>query len=119
MKRTWKPTTAGILTIIAGAVQILVGLGSLREHELARRFMPQRPILGLFLLLLGIVSIIGGVFALNRKVWGMALAGAVCSLLPPHIAVLGILSIIFVALGKNEFSAPKTPPPAVPPANPA
>jgi hypothetical protein len=44
---------------------------------------------------------VGGIYALKRKVWGLALAGCICALIGPWI--LGIPAIIFVALGKNEF----------------
>ena len=55
---------------------------------------------------LGIVAVIGGIFALRRRAWGLALTGAILSLplMPPLGPVLGILSIIFVSKGKGEFS---------------
>jgi energy-converting hydrogenase Eha subunit A len=34
----------------------------------------------------------------------VALAGAICALFPPPVIILGILAIVFVALGKREFS---------------
>ena len=51
------------------------------------------------------VAVIVGTFALRRRTWGLALAGAICALFPPHVALLGILAIIFVALSKDEFSS--------------
>ena len=53
-------------------------------------------------IMLGIIAIVGGVYALRREVWGLALAGSICALIGPW-AILGILAIIFVALGKGEF----------------
>jgi amino acid transporter len=58
----------------------------------------------MFALLLGIMSIIGGIFALMRKAWGAALAGAITALYP--WGIFGILAIIFVAMAKQEFSKP-------------
>ena len=49
---------------------------------------------------LGIVAIIGGISAIRRKSFGLALAGAICAL--PSV-ILGILAVILVALGKREF----------------
>jgi hypothetical protein len=37
------------------------------------------------------------------NIWGLALAGAVCALLPPYVAVLGIPAIIFVYLSKSDL----------------
>ena len=100
---TWKPVTAGILSIIAGVIAILVALWIFRRHEgffLMARGERWRAS-GLFALLVGIMSIIGGIFALIRKAWGAALAGAITALYP--FGILGILAIIFVALPKGEF----------------
>jgi len=33
----------------------------------------------------------------------MALAGAICAIFPPQIGILGILAIVFIVLGKDEF----------------
>jgi len=57
-------------------------------------------IMGGVLIGLGIVAIAGGVSAVQRKSFGLALAGAICSL--PSVG-FGILAVIFVALGKREF----------------
>jgi hypothetical protein len=54
------------------------------------------------MIILGIVAIIGGIYAIQRKLWGMALAGAICAIIGPS-ALLGILAIIFIAIGKPEF----------------
>ncbi len=51
---------------------------------------------------LGIVAIVGGVSAIRRKWFGLSMAGAV-GVLPS--VILGILAVIFVALGKREFGA--------------
>lgn len=104
--KTWKPTTAGILTIIAGALNLIVGIivaiiGDI-VGALAGLWVGFG-VIGAPLIALGIVSIIGGALAIRRRVWGMALAGAICALFPPPLLVLGILSIIFVSIGKREF----------------
>ena len=49
---------------------------------------------------LGIVAIVGGISAIRRKRFGLALAGAICAILS---GILGILAVIFVALRKREF----------------
>ena len=106
MERTWKPTTAGILTIIAGAFNLIGGIviAALGKAIAMWTGFWGMGAIGTPLIILGIVALIGGVFAIQRRTWGMALAGAICSLFPPPVMVLGILSIIFVTLGKEEFS---------------
>jgi len=58
---------------------------------------------GVFYALLGILGIVGGVFALKRKRWGLALAGAIAGSMTCFPC--GIPAIIFTSLGKSEFSA--------------
>ena len=104
MERTWKPTTAGILCIIAGVIQVIGGTVVAALGGFAGGFfgMGWLAAIGGPLIVFGVVAIVGGVYALRRRVWGLALAGSICALVGPW-AVLGILAIIFVALGKNEF----------------
>jgi uncharacterized membrane protein len=108
--KTWKPTVAGILSIIAGAFSLLVGLGAVIKAERAVRILFHWRVetIGILAIVLGIIAIVGGIFAIKRQVWGLALAGAICALFPPHVSVLGILAIVFVALSKDEFSTSAT-----------
>jgi hypothetical protein len=117
--KTWKPTTAGILTLIAGIFNLVIGIGatvfgsmfgtimsmfSVQIPSDAAGAWPIIMIVGIVILVLGIASIVGGIFAMQRRVWGLGLAGAICALFPPQVIILGILSIIFVAMGKKEFA---------------
>jgi hypothetical protein len=104
MEQTWKPTTAGILSIIAGALQVIIGMGLAIAGGIAGIFtgIPWFGVAGIPLTVIGVVAIVGGAYALKRRVWGLALAGAICALFGPW-GILGILAIIFVALGKAEF----------------
>lgn len=104
MERTWKPTTAGILSIIAGAIGVITGIVAASLGGLIGTFfgIPWTGAFGVPSLLLGIVAIVGGIYALRREVWGLALAGSICALVGPGF-LLGLLAIIFVSLGKGEF----------------
>jgi hypothetical protein len=51
---------------------------------------------------LAIVAIVGGISAIRRNSFGLSLAGAI-GILPSGI--MGILALIFVALGRREFRA--------------
>jgi len=55
------------------------------------------------LIITGIIAVVGGIFAVQRKAWVIALVGAICALMWP-LTLLGILSIIFVCLSRKEFS---------------
>ena len=90
--QTWKPTAAGTLTISAGVLNLIVGIVLVAISPL---FM-----MGLLAIMIGVVAVAGGVCALKRRVWGLALAGSVCSV----FCWLGIPAIIFIALSKQEFS---------------
>jgi len=46
---------------------------------------------------------IGGIFTIRRQIWGSALAGAICVLFPPYVAVFGIPAIIFIYLSKSDL----------------
>jgi hypothetical protein len=67
-------------------------------------------ILGIFSLLTGALAIVGGIFGLRRRHWGLALAGSIASAFT--FFPCGVPAIIFTALGKPEFGA--NAPPAAP-----
>jgi len=103
MEETWKPTTAGILCIIAGAIATIAGIVIAVVGSIGWFFgIPWISAIGAPLIILGIIAIVGGSCALRRRLWGLALVGSICALLPPG-TLLGILAIIFVSLGKGEF----------------
>jgi hypothetical protein len=107
MSTSWKPTAAGILAIIGGALIMLVALAISLFVPVAAPFRYAFVSVGAIVLLwlaAGVMAIIGGIFALQRRHWGLALAGAVCALVPPA-TLLGIVSTVFVALAREEFES--------------
>jgi hypothetical protein len=104
MEKTWKPTVAGILTIIAGALQVIFGMVFAIGVGFGAGFIGMGWLSVIFapLIIFGIIAIVGGIYALQRKIWGLALAGAILAVIGPWF-ILGILAIIFVALAKGEF----------------
>lgn len=104
VEKTWKPTTAGILAIISGVFGCLYGIliAVVGSTLGAMGGIPFLGAVGAPLIILGIVAIVGGAYALKRRAWGLALAGSICALFSPA-GLLGILAIIFVAMGKSEF----------------
>jgi hypothetical protein len=108
--KTWMPMTAGILDIICGCWALLIAFAFIFVGSVAR-FIPDVPaylfpIFTAFSVpfgVIGILAIVGGIFALRRKVWGLALAGSIASLFSLHLFFLGIAAIVFTALSKKEF----------------
>ena len=120
MKTTWKPVAAGILDITLGILNlfgmfILIGLlvafgGSIlaivRIVELVPLWMSgvAQGVLIILAILLAVSSslpLLGGIYAIQRKAWGLALAGSIFAIFP--VVPLGILSTVLVALSKDEF----------------
>jgi len=104
--RAWMPTAAGILSIIAGSIGFFAGIvmatvgGIVGAVEGIFWFGT----IGAPLIAIGIVAIIGGIFALRKRIWGLALAGAICSLFCTWVSwILAIPAIVFLALSKREF----------------
>lgn len=115
MNRTWMPMTAGILSIVAGALSLLGGFftvlffsyfistsywnGSITPNLAGvvvwLAFLPY--------LIICAVAIAGGVYAIRRQLWGLALAGSICALLTGWAWPIGVAAIVFVVLSKGEF----------------
>ena len=116
-KKTWMPPTAGILDIISGSFGLFAGIillalgtlgsGVLRFFEFGISDISPAVILAIFsavaipLAIAGILAIIGGIYTLQRKMWGLALTGSIAAFFPSRL--LGIAAIIFTAISKNEF----------------
>jgi branched-chain amino acid transport system permease protein len=112
-ERTWKPTAAGILSIIGGVAQVFGGIVFAIGSRWIAQFSGMQFIGGVIgwfsgfyaviaalLIILGLVAVLGGICALRRRIWGLALAGSICTL---PLFVFGIPAVIFAILGKGEF----------------
>jgi hypothetical protein len=47
------------------------------------------------------LAVIGGIYALQREKFGLAVTGSIAAFLP--FSLLGLASIILIALSKDEF----------------
>jgi hypothetical protein len=107
-ERTWRPKIAGILSIIAGVIgliisPLLIAYGSIAMLDIAFGewwgfYLFQA---GFLLIIAGIIAIAGGIFSLIRKKWWMALAGSISAII--CFLFLGIPAVIFVTQSKREF----------------
>lgn len=107
--------TGGILEVLAGGVvlgivgRIMIGgqlptiphISWMPGLEIQLVFFPTRVIIvGILILVLGAIGIAGGMSAIDRKSFGLSLAGAICVL--PTV-LFGILAIAFVAVSRRGF----------------
>ena len=133
MVKPWMPIVAGLLDIVSGAMGVVVGLcmslrvlGLRAAHAAAGAApgvtpriaphagtFPQMPhiffpgmgiALGIALLVIGVLAIVGGVYALRLKAWGLALAGSIGAVITGP--VIGLLALIFTVLGREDFQKP-------------
>jgi len=108
-KKTPMPLIAGILAITAGGLKLFLVLGliALGFFAIAPPEITEIGPLTLFLgsviplVILVTLAIVGGIFAIQRKRFGLALTGAIAALLP--FSLLGLASIILLAISKEEF----------------
>jgi hypothetical protein len=116
----------GILSIVSGAIGIITGLTlagvgvffylmmtgiiNIAEKEPMPEFMGWiflviYGLLGFFLILLGVLAIIGGAYSIKKKYWGLVLAGAIAGTMV--FFYTGIAGVILVSLGRSEFRTAK------------
>ncbi len=114
---SWMPRTAGILDLVAGVPALILGIEFAAGIEVLGRSIGA--IIGIPLNIFAIIAIVGGVFALRKRVWGLALAGSISALFCAWISlyvwffiyawmlgipwILGILAIVFTIMGKRHF----------------
>ena len=129
VQRTWKPTVGGILNIITGALSvifmilIIITILTIGNINITQYLPPAEapfilpiivPILIAFLIItiiIAVFSLLGGVFALQRRKWGWALTGSIIAIFGISTSIftfgfttlLGILATIFIATAKEEF----------------
>jgi|WetSurMetagenome_2_1015567.scaffolds.fasta_scaffold18824_3 hypothetical protein len=117
----------GILSIICGAFGVLglfcmllvivliryiptdtFGLygNSLSTTEVSNLLIVIYGAMGVGCALLGALAIVGGAYALKRRYWGLALAGAIAGVL--IFFPCGIAAIIFTAISRPEFASGST-----------
>jgi hypothetical protein len=115
---SWMPVTAGVLNVISGVIGLIAtaflvtfsvtfGVGIASDVLSSLGFLQFGiPISIIWLvaipmLIISILAIISGVFAINKKNWGLALTGAICSIIPSQ--VIGVIAVILIVMSKKEF----------------
>ena len=111
MSKTKKPIIGGILTIFSGALGMLgiasysIGLGDVGSGFGKGDMPPFVPsiIFGMSIpaLIIALLAIAGGIFAVLRKRWRWSLTGSIAAAL--SLIILGIPAVVLIALSKDEF----------------
>ena len=108
-QQTAMPIIAGVLVIVSAGFKLLILLSILAASLVVIvpatfTFINPAAIGALIivpLLAIVVLAIVGGIFCLQRKRWGWALAGSILAILP--FSILGLAAVILVALSKDEF----------------
>jgi hypothetical protein len=113
VQKTWKPSLAGALIISSGILGIFVmltislflwamGQGVAEGYGSADNISPSIfIILGVAAALPGLVAVGGGILCIQRRKWGLALAGAIAAII--YLSVLGIPALVFLITSREEF----------------
>ena len=123
MKRTSKPTIAGVINIISGVFFLMGGITIINltgqpvtesaysyvKYSMELSGTPGTPTITTIiamitsaLIILGMLSLLGGIYSINRNVWGLALAGSIATFI--STVALGVPTIVLTAISRKEFS---------------
>jgi hypothetical protein len=105
-KRTLS-TIAGIVEIVAGCFAVVTTIIFLVIMATAEGLEGWFVLFPMALAIISALAIIGGVCALRRKHWAMALTGAIAVIWPT--TVLGIAALVLTIMARNEFERKPTP----------
>ncbi len=125
--------TGGILILVAGILGVIMGIlflalstvdfeaaGATFTSDFTQRQLHQLfAVWGVVALVMGVISVFGGIFALQKRYYPLVIAGGVTGIIGVGFVVgtiLAIIGLILVALARNEFEAqPMQPAPMPPP----
>jgi len=91
MDKKWMPITAGVLDIIHGVGEILVGvffIKVVRDLPWGGIYGTEEVILWLILIPIGVLAVVGGIHAFIRKRWPLALVGGIVTFILPALFML-------------------------------
>ena len=124
MNRKWMPITAGVLDILGGSIQLLFVIWASIYTVFAVHSVEGLFEVDSFFGFTGILAIVGGIYALRKKKWGLALAGSFTAFFPnilwpflfldirifisfemllTPLLFFGIAAIVLTVLSRKEF----------------
>jgi hypothetical protein len=105
---------SGLIGIIYGLVFVSLSstvidvLGGTYGEDVLKMLEGVLVACGVIWFIVGLIALIGGVFAIRRRRWGIAVVGGVFGLLTlgPWLigSILGLIGLILVVISKDEFS---------------
>lgn len=121
VQRTALPIAGGILTLIGGIIGIIIGIFTIvlaglfgSWMDMFGGMMPDVTgimfALGILGTVLCLIAIIGGAYAMMRKMWAMSLVGAICAIIGGIFTgyipmIFGIIGVILIGISKPEFQS--------------
>ena len=103
--RGWMPKVAGILDFVGGGLPLPFTIMALTWEGV---YSADDYVRVGSLIILSIIAIVGGGFAIKRRNWRLSLAGAICVLATTGVygfggLLFGIPAITFTILGRSRF----------------
>ena len=123
MLRSWRPTTAGIINIVCGVFLLISGISVFSAwgtptatsfagyviYSMGQSGAPDTSyvntvviVMALACMIPGIISVLGGIYSIKRRLWGITLAGSISTFI--YLLFFGVPAIIFTAISKREFA---------------
>jgi hypothetical protein len=109
VEKTVMPVIGGILILIGALVGIATGAFFIVGASL---FMPiditgfglseLMAVCGIIIVVISIIALLGGIFAMQRKAFGFAIVGGILSMLVGSF-IFGLIGLILVAISRKEF----------------
>ncbi|HKZ48877.1 MAG TPA: zinc ribbon domain-containing protein [Thermoplasmata archaeon] len=119
------PVIGGVLLLLAGilgfvgAAQVFVASGAGSYFGV---FGPEiagiLAVCGLLLVIFSVFALLGGIMAVQRKMWGLALAGGILGLfaIGPFFlsSLLSLIGLIIIGISREDFEGQSAPPMVAP-----
>jgi predicted nucleic acid-binding Zn ribbon protein len=104
-KETAMPLIGGILILIGGVIELIIGailaVGGTALIDITFGGSGLLVACGIIIAIVGIVAIMGGIFAIQRRNFGLAIVGGVLAL--GGYFIPGLIGLILIAVSKDEF----------------
>jgi hypothetical protein len=108
VEKTIMPTIGGIMIIIGALVGIttgaflVIGASWLMPVDITG-LSELLAVCGIIAVVIGIIALLGGVFAVQRKAFGFAIVGGILAMLFGWF-IFGLIGLILVAVSRKEFT---------------
>jgi hypothetical protein len=111
-EKSWLPVVGGVLILIGGILEIIAGASLIWSGGVLEGLMPVDvegfeavqdflTMCGAIFVILGLIGVLGGIFAILRKSFALAILGGIFAL--PGWFLPALIGIILVAISKKDF----------------